>query len=119
MRKFISFALALAVILAIPGVAQAKKADKPFEGKVTAIDTTANTITIAKGKKDSQVFKAAGATVTVDGASAKLSDITVGMRAKVTVGATADTATAIAATTHKKEGKKNKHATPTPTPAST
>ena len=116
--KFTSYTLALAIFLAIPGMALAgNKGLKPFEGKVTAVDTTANTITVTKGKTDVQTYKAAGATITVNGASGKLSDITIGMKAKVTVGSTPDTATAIAATSHKTSSKKN--ATPTPTPAST
>ncbi len=83
MRKFISYTVALAVILALPGMALAgTKGTKPFEGKVTAVDTTANTITVAKDKKDSQTFKAADAKVTVDGKSAKLADVTIGMKSK-------------------------------------
>ena len=118
MKKFASYALVLAILLAVPGVALAgNKGDKPFEGKVTAVDTTANTITVAKGKTDTTTFKAADAKITVDGVSSKLANITVGMKAKVTVGSTPGTATSIDATTHKKGGKKNKTATPTPTPA--
>ena len=118
MKKFASYALVLAILLAVPGVALAgNKGAKPFEGKVTAVDTTANTITVEKGKTDTTTFKAADAKITVDGVSSKLANIAVGMKAIVTVGSTPGTATAIDATTHKKGGKKNKTATPTPTPA--
>ena len=120
MKKFASYTLVLAILLAIPGLALAgNKGDKPFEGKVTAVDTTGNTITVEKGKKDATTFKAADAKITVDGVSSKLANITVGMKAKVTVGPTPDTATAIDATTHKKGGKKNKITAPTPTPTPT
>ena len=114
MKKFISCALAAVIVLAVPGMALAgNKANKPAAGKVTAVDTTANTITIAKGKKDSVTYKAAEAKITVNGAPGKLSDVTVGMKAQVTLGASPDTASAIVATTHKKGGKHNT----TPPPA--
>ena len=93
----------------IPSMALAKghKADKPFKGKVTAVDTGANTITVTKHKTGEQkTFKTVGATVTVDGASGKLADITIGMRAKVTAGMSPGTAASIEAVAHKKGGKK-------------
>jgi len=83
------------------------KEDKPFHGKVTAVDAAANTITV-KNKKEEKTFKAEGAAIKVNGASGKLSDITTKMRAEVTVGQ-GDQATAIEATSGKKGGgKKNK-----------
>jgi len=112
MKTLISSVIALALMVSIPCMAQAKgnKGDKPYHGKVTAVDATANTITVENKKtSESKTFKAADAKVTVDGAPGKLADITVGMKAKVTVNPTTpDTATAIDASTHKKGGKKGK-----------
>ena len=60
--------------------AQASPAEKkaraiPFRGTVSAVDTSAKTFTIA-GKKESRVFKVTdNTTVTKDGASATISDI--------------------------------------------
>src|SRR6266568_9321012 len=108
MKKLMSYALAAAVLFAVPGMALAKKSkgENLVVGKVTAVDTTANTITVTQGKKgEAKTFKAADAKVTVDGASGKLADITTGMHAKVTVGSSPDTASAIDATA-KKAGKK-------------
>ncbi len=104
MKKLIAYAMSLAILLAVPGVALAKKdkGEKPFAGKVTAVDPAGNTITV-KTKEEEKTFKATGATITVDGADGKLSDITNKMRVKVTVGTTPDTASAIDATTHKKK----------------
>jgi len=116
MKTLISSLLAVAMLVSIPNMAMAggkKKGDKGGDsGKVSAVDTTANTITISKKKSgESTTFKAAGAKITVDGVSAKLSDITVGMHAKVTVGSTPDTATAIDASKggKGKGGKKGKN----------
>lgn len=112
MKTLISSVIALALMVSIPCMAQAKGnkgGDKPFHGKVTAVDATANTITVeSKKSAESKTFKAADAKITVDGAAGKLADITVGMKAKVTVGTTPDTATAIDASTHKKHDKKAK-----------
>jgi len=108
MKTLLSSVLALAILIAVPAMAQAK-GDKGPHGKVTAVDTTANTITISSKKTgQSTTFKAADAKVTVDGVAGKLADITVGMKAKITVGTTPDTASAIDASTHKKGDKKNK-----------
>jgi len=101
------------IALALPSMALAKgkKGDNAGQvaGKVTAVDTTANTITVSQKKKgEDKTFKAADAKVTVDGAAAKLSDITVGMHAKVTVGTTPDVATAIDASAGKKGDKGGK-----------
>ena len=114
MKNLISYALALALVLAMPGMVQAKgnKGDKAFGGKVTAVDTTANTITVTKHKTgEEKIFKTAGATITVDGVSGTLASITVGMHARVTAGSSPDTASVIVATTRKKGGNKNKNAT--------
>ncbi len=82
------------------------KADKPFNGKVTAVDAAANTITV-KNKKEEKTFKAEGSEIKVNGTSGKLSEITTKMRAAVT--AQGDKATAIEATSGKKAAaKKNK-----------
>ena len=113
MKTLISYALSLALVLAAPGMALAKgnKGDKPFGGEVTAVDTTANTITVTKHKTcEQKTFKTADATITVDGVSGKLSDITVGTHAKVTAGSCPDTASAIVATTQKKGAHKDKAA---------
>jgi len=114
MKKFLSYAMATVMVLALPTMAFAKK-DKNssgFAGKVTAVDTTANTITVGQKKKgEDKTFKAADAKITVDGTSAKLADITVGMHAKVTVGTSPDVASAIDASAGKKGekgGKKKK-----------
>jgi len=112
MKSFTSYALTLTIILAAPGMALAgeKEGGKKPGGRVTAVDTTANTITVHSGKKgepgEDKTYKVADATITVEDASAKLADITVGMRAKITVGATPDTASAVEATAKKKGGKK-------------
>jgi len=114
MKTFISYSLALALVLLIPSLALAKgnKGDRPFHGKVTAIDANASTITVTQHKTGEQkTFKTAGANITVDGMSGKLADINIGMHAKVTVGSIPDTASAIEASTHKKGGKKNKAST--------
>ena len=123
MKNLISFALAFAILAAAPGMALAgNKGNKPFGGKVSAVDTTANTITVTKKKQGmDRTFKTADAKVTVDGVAGKLSDITVGMHAKITVGSAPDTASAIDATTHKKGGqnhkKSGKNAAPAAAPA--
>jgi hypothetical protein len=44
----------------------------------------------------------------VEGESAKLADITAGMRAKITAGASPDTASAVEASTKKKKGEGKK-----------
>ena len=112
MKAFISYALTLTIMLAAPGMALAgeKEGGKKPGWKVTAVDTTANTITVHSGKKgepgEDKTYKVADAAITVEGASAKLADITVGMRAKITVGATPDTASAVDASTKKKKGEK-------------
>ena len=110
MKNLISYALTFAILTAIPGMALAgNKGNKPFGGKVSAIDMNANTITVTKKKQGmDRTFKTADAKVTVDGVAGKLSDITVGMHAKITVGSAPDTASAIDATANKKGGKTNK-----------
>ncbi|MCX6967261.1 MAG: hypothetical protein NTZ46_05675 [Verrucomicrobia bacterium] len=108
MKKLFSCALALACLLTLPSMTLAAgKVGKPFHGKVTAVDVAANTITV-KNKKEEKTFKAEGATIKVNGASGKLSDITNKMKAAVTAGE-GDQATAIDATSAQKRGvKKNK-----------
>ena len=91
MKTLISSVLAVAILLIVPDMALAKgnKGEKPFSGKVTAVDAPASTITVTKKKSgEAKTFNAASATVTVGGASGKLADITVGMKVKVTVGST-------------------------------
>ncbi len=112
MKAFISYALTLTIMLAAPGMALAgeKEGGKKPGGKITAVNTTANTITVHSGKKgepgEDKTYKVADATITVEGASAKLADITVGMRAKITVGASPDTASAVEASAKKEGGNK-------------
>lgn len=112
MKPFIFYTLTLTILLAVPSMALAgeKEGGKKPGGRVTAVDTAANTITVHSGKKgepgEDKTYKVADATITVEGASAKLGDIAVGMRAKITVGATPDTASAVEASTKKKGGKK-------------
>ena len=114
MKSFTSYVLTLTIILAAPGMALAgeKEGGKKPGWTVTAVDTAANTITVHSGKKnepgEDKVYKVADATITVAGASAKLADITVGMRAKITVGTSPDTASAIEASTKKKKGESKK-----------
>ncbi|MGB8354440.1 MAG: hypothetical protein WCD79_11160 [Chthoniobacteraceae bacterium] len=120
MKTLLSSVIALAIIIAMPGMAHAKGNHGGPGGKVTAVDTTANTITVEKKKTgESTTFKAAGATVTVDGQPGKLSDITVGMHVKITTGATPDVAASIKARTHKKGGKKHGGSVPASSPAPT
>jgi len=114
MKSLISYTLALILLAALPGMALAKgnKTEKAFGGKVTAIDTNAGTITVTKHKTGEQkIFKAADATITVDGVSGKLADITIGMHARITTGTNPDSASSITALTHKKACKKNKATT--------
>jgi len=107
-----SYALILTLTLTVPGIALAKDkgGEKKPGWKVTAVDTTANTITVHSGKKretgEDKTYKAADATVTVDGKSAKLADVSVGMGVKITAGATPDAALSIAAMAKKEGGKK-------------
>jgi hypothetical protein len=84
------------------------KPDKVHNGKVTAVDTTANTITIEHGKKAPHTFSVTKDTkITVEGASGKaLSDVKTGMHAKVGTVKKATVALSIDATT--KKLKKNK-----------
>jgi hypothetical protein len=53
MKAFISYALTLTIMLAAPGMALAgeKEGGKKPGWKVTAVDTTANKITVHSGKK--------------------------------------------------------------------
>jgi hypothetical protein len=112
MKSFTSYALTLTIILAAPGMALAgeKEGGKKPGWTVTAVDAAANTVTVHSGKKnepgEDKIYKLTDATITVEGASAKLADITVGMRAKITVGASPDTASAVDASTKKKKGEK-------------
>ncbi len=117
MKKFLSFAIAAAFVLAAPGMALAKaKGEKKAagaHGKVSAVDATAKTITITHGKGgEAKVFTITDATtITVDGAAGKLADITTGMLAKVSEGTPAGTAASVEATKHEKGkgGKKKKN----------
>ena len=114
MKSFTSYALTLTIILAAPGMALAgeKEGGKKPGWTVTAVDAAANTITVHSGNKnepgEDKIYKVADATITVEGASAKLADITVGMRAKITVGASPDTASTVEASTKKKKGESKK-----------
>ena len=108
MKSFTSYALTLTIILTAPSMALAgeKEGGKKPGWTVTAVDTAANTITVHSGKKnepgEDKIYKVA------DGSSAKLADITVGMRAKITAGASPDTASAVEASTKKKKGEGKK-----------
>jgi hypothetical protein len=114
MKSFTSYALTLTIILSAAGMALAgeKEGGKKPGWTVTAVDTAANTITVHSGKKnepgEDKIYKVADATITVEGESAKLADITVGMRAKITAGASPDTASAVEASTKKKKGEGKK-----------
>jgi len=114
MKSFTSYALTLTIILTAPGMALAgeKEGGKKPGWTVTAVDAAANTITVHSGKKnepgEDKIYKVADATITVEGESAKLADITVGMRAKITAGASPDTASAVEASTKKKKGEGKK-----------
>ena len=106
--KTLSYALAFVCLLALPTMTLAKgKAGKSFDGKVTAVDTAAHTITVKNKMEEEKTFKANDATITVDGTNGKLSDIKAKMKVTVTAGKK-DEATAIEATSHKKGDKKNK-----------
>ena len=118
MKKFLSFAIAAAFIIAAPSMALAKgKGGKKaahhagaYAGKVTAVDATAKTITVAHGKSGaSKTFTVTdGTTITVNGAAGKLADITTSMHAKVTEGSTIGSAASIDAGAGK-HGKKKKN----------
>jgi hypothetical protein len=118
MKTLLSSVIALAIFVAMPGMAHAKGNHGGPGGKVTAVDTTANTITVEKKKSgESTTYKAADATVTIDGQPGKLSDITVGSHVKITTGATPDVAASINAKTHKKGGRKHGGSVPASSPA--
>ena len=108
--------MSIAILLAVPGMAQAKgnKGDKPIAGKVTAVDAAAGTITL-KSKKlaEEKTFKVEGATITVDGVTAKLEDVKKKMEVKITVGSDPGTATAVMATIKEKKSKGAKGTPPT------
>lgn len=109
MKKILSFAMIAAILLAVPSMALAKgkKNGKAGGESVTAVDTAAKTITVQGEDGTDKVIKTEGATITVDGAAADLTQITPGMNVKITVGDAPDTATAIDASA-KKGGKKGK-----------
>jgi hypothetical protein len=110
MKKFLSFAMSLAILLAVPSMAMAKdkKKGKPAGDSVTSVDTTANTITVKGADGTDKTLKTDGATITINGVSGELAKITPGMNVKVTVGDAPDKATAIDATASStgKKGKK-------------
>jgi len=115
MKTFVSYALAIALLLCLPSLALARgnkaSGNKAFGGKVTAIDAGAGSITVTKHKTGEQrTFKSSGAIITVDGVSGNLSNITLGMHAKITIGSSPDIATSIVAMTHKKREAKEKAA---------
>ena len=77
-------AAAVAVTFALPSFADDAKAEKPkphqFTGEITAIDTTAKTVTVKNDKGESKTFTLA-ATVkiaTADKKAAELTDLKVG-----------------------------------------
>src|SRR2546422_9987738 len=93
MKKLLSFALAAAFLISAPSLALAKEKGEKGKGgmaagKVTAVDTTAKTITVQHGKAgEAKTFKVDDSTkITVDGKEAKLADITSDMHAKLTAG---------------------------------
>lgn len=105
--------MSLAILLAVPSMAMAKDKKKNKAGSsdsVTAVDTTANTITIKGIDGTEKTYKTEGATITVNGVSGLLTEISSGMNVTVTAGDAPDQATAIDATTSKKGkgGKKGK-----------
>ena len=107
MKTLISSMLAIAIMLVVPNMALAKKDKSGGDPKVTAV--TDSTITVSQGKQGPETtYKTEGAKITVNGTAGKLSDITVGMTAKITVGSSPDVATAIdaSAAPAKKKGKK-------------
>ena len=103
--------MSLAILLAVPSMAMAKdkkKGKASCGDSVTAVDTTANTITVKGADGTDKTLKTDGATITVNGVTGTLAQITSGMNVKVTVGDAPDKATAIDATANsgKKKGKK-------------
>ena len=94
-----------------PQVAQAAakppKGDAQHGGKVTAVDATANTITIEHGKKTPHTFTVTPDTkISVDGAAGKaLADVTTDMHAKIETVKKATVALSIEATTKKNKKK--------------
>jgi hypothetical protein len=112
MKSIIALLAAIAILFAAPAMSFAGGGkSKRAHGKVTAVD--AQSITISRKKSgDSKTFQIDDSTkVTVDGQEGKhASDITVGMKARITPGAKPDTAGSIAATT-KGKGKKAKQTT--------
>jgi len=72
------------------GFAKDKSGTPPIKGKITAVDTTANTITINAGKKAAtpgpQTFSVTDKTVIkIDGTAAKLADVKPKMGAMVSL----------------------------------
>jgi hypothetical protein len=123
-------AILSAALLALPCVSLAGKSDKGggFGGKVTAIDTTAKTITVTHRPKSggaSKTYTVTDATrISVNGTDGKLADIQIGMKASITPGTPDTTAAGIIALTRVKKGSKgggspqSPQAAPTPAPAS-
>jgi len=107
MKSIIASLAAISILLALPTMSFAGSGKaKGIHGKVAAVDSHSITI---KNKKsgDSKTFQVDDSTkVTVDGQDGKhASDITVGMKARITPGSNSDTAGSIDATS-KGKGKK-------------
>jgi hypothetical protein len=109
MKSLIALFAVIALLFAAPAVSFAKGGKAKGEhGKVTAVDATSITISNKK-TGESKTYKIDGSTtVTLDGETGKkASDLTIGVKAKITPGTTADVAGTITATS-KGKGKKVK-----------
>jgi hypothetical protein len=107
MKKLMTV-LALGAAMSFGAIAGAKDAsDKPVKGKISSIkpddDKKSTDVVIVKGKNKEEITVVAddSTTVTVDGAAAKLADLTVGET--VTVTPATGKATSIAAVHAKKK----------------
>jgi hypothetical protein len=93
MKSYLTSLLATAVLLIAPGAvtgtaAGVSASSGPFKGKITAVDVKAHTITLTEKKTgQTKTFNARRAVITVDKQKHKhLSDVKVGMHAKVKMG---------------------------------
>ena len=115
MKSLTTILVAIAILFAAPAMSFAGKGKSKggTHGKVTAVDSTSITVT-SKKSGESTTFKIDGSTtVTFNGETGKhASDLTVGMKASITPGTTADTAGTITATS-KGKGRKAKTTTTT------
>jgi Cu/Ag efflux protein CusF len=93
-KLFFAFVAAVAILATLSVEAKPKRPSGA--NTVTAVDTTAKTVTIHSGKDDILTYHLTGVTqITVNGESATIDKIRVGMRADISVGGDKTTLTKI------------------------